>query len=536
MTRHAGQAPPPSNNEDSGKDATAKDEPVSLVLQSILASQGISHREFFERIWQNQPYLLRTVSESCQGSQLQRCYYPREAALGGNGLWRDDRMKTTPWNEMVHQGWKILSAILETAGSDGNDEHEVPLILRNLEVMPRDEALAWYGTSLFSSYLDGCSVVLNHADLLSPYIAALCEDLQCSFPHAYANCYLTPPDSQAVPPHADDRDVLVFQLVGSKDWQVYQTVPIPYPYPNEQVGKAGMPVPPPVLDGPVALSVRLEPGDVLYMPRGMVHQARSTPDRPSFHITVALATHDWTLAGNLGRAIQKRLNEVVDFRRSLLPMAAPADLSSIQKNIDEALERIRLEVTATSILKDMEGRIGNHNNRAFSRRAGRIHQARMDAFNHDGGMRPAREERNGHDVMDGVVGPGAAKAVTYGSIIRASSSAERMHAQKRLATTGTPPPGGGMPITTAAPEYVPPRGLHVREAIGDAIMEIVSKVKADATRSYRVVDLRRLMDAPNVLVCDLSLLSLAKSAVELGAFAVAVTNDDDDDDDETSMR
>ena len=41
----------------------------------------------------------------------------------------------------------------------------------------------------FAAYLDGCSVVINHADGQSPWLAALCDDLQQggTFPHACAN-------------------------------------------------------------------------------------------------------------------------------------------------------------------------------------------------------------------------------------------------------------------------------------------------------------------------------------------------------------
>jgi hypothetical protein len=39
-------------------------------------------------------------------------------------------------------------------------------------------------------------------------------------------------------------------------------------------------------------------------------------------------------------------------------------------------------------------------------------------------------------------------------------------------------------------------------------------------RRCRVIDLRSLLPAPNPLVCDLALLSLAKQAVELGAVAI----------------
>eukprot|EP00961_Rhodomonas_salina_P024806 334057-Rhodomonas_salina.2 len=86
----------------------------------------------------------------------------------------------------------------------------------------------------FYAYLSGCSVVLNHADKQSPSVNALCQALAQDFPHAFANMYLTPPNSQAVHPHSDDRDVLLLQIWGSKRWKIYSD-PIPLPYTDEQV-------------------------------------------------------------------------------------------------------------------------------------------------------------------------------------------------------------------------------------------------------------------------------------------------------------
>jgi hypothetical protein len=41
------------------------------------------------------------------------------------------------------------------------------------------------------------------------------------------------------------------------------------------------------------LEVTLHAGDILYMPRGFVHEAYTTEEEASLHLTIALATHDW---------------------------------------------------------------------------------------------------------------------------------------------------------------------------------------------------------------------------------------------------
>lgn len=182
--------------------------------------------------------------------------------------WNEATVRQSPYEEVIHQGWEVLVQLLKEAGTGklGENETTAPLIFKDMSSVS-DQFSALYNNNAFAAYLDGCSVVFNHADWSSPWIASLCLDLQKSFPHTYANTYLTPPNCQAVNAHADDRDVIVIQVVGSKKWKIYQKIPIPYCYPHEQVGKEGLEVPAEVLNGPVLHETTLKPGDALYLPR-----------------------------------------------------------------------------------------------------------------------------------------------------------------------------------------------------------------------------------------------------------------------------
>lgn len=448
----------------------------SQALKSLLG-QTPEH-EFFQHTWQKESKVYR---------------HSNTESVNISGMWNEDQMLRSPLEEILSQNWHIVIDLLHRAETKTNRkgeggpraEHEIPLIFQNSEVQSQDAVEESYGASLFAPYLNGCSVVLNHADLLSPWIAGLCQDLQKSFPHAYANCYLTPPSSQAVPPHADDRDVFIVQLVGRKNWEVYETVPILYPYPHEQVGKEGLPVPKQVLEGPRALAVTLEPGDVLYMPRGAVHQAHCS-DSMSFHITVALATYDWTLAGLISIATRASMMEMENLRKSIAPTKY-TDAAALQVEIDSAFEAMKEQVTAESIIKTLDARVQQHNNRAFPIRLKLIHEARS----------PVRG--NQQNLRSMTVGLSASQRLSLDSLVRASSPEERSLVSRD--------PGRQ-------------QGLNVREEIAEGIMAIVSQVKQNPSTSYRVLDLRMLVQPPNPLICNLSLLSLAKRAVELGAFAV----------------
>lgn len=305
---------------------------------------------------------------------------------------------------------------------------------------------------------------INYGDLQSPWIAAICNDLQRLFPHAYANCYLTPPHAQAVPPHADDRDVLVIQLVGSKTWQVYQTVPIPYPYPHQQVGKEGLVVPASVLEGPTEISTTLHPGDVLYMPRGFVHQAQCHAE-PSFHITVALATHDWTLAGLVSTATEQTLTRVVEFRQAIVPIMhrgsylSHGDGGALQTKIDAAFTMLREQITAEALLKRLVDKLESHNRRAFSIRMNLIHAARFPTSHTTATVPPG-------DII--IIGPHAALRTTFTTVVRGATADEKASVVAATSTTSDQP-----------------RGLNVREENADAIMDLIARFKQDSTLTCR---------------------------------------------------
>ena len=79
--------------------------------------------------------------------------------------------------------------------------------------------------------------------------------------------YLTPPGTQGFAPHYDDIEAFVLQLEGKKRWRVYnptnkdETLPrfSSRNFAQHELGK-------PIID------VTLESGDLLYFPRGYVHQ------------------------------------------------------------------------------------------------------------------------------------------------------------------------------------------------------------------------------------------------------------------------
>ena len=130
-----------------------------------------------------------------------------------------------------------------------------------------------------------------------------------------ANVYLTPPGTQGFAPHWDDVEVFLLQLEGRKHWRLYGTrtpdEKLPrYSSPNFSQADVGRPT----------LDCVLEPGDLLYMPRGTIHQGNCMPDSHSLHITISTyQLNSWTdlLEKLLPAALSAAAEEDVEFRRGL---------------------------------------------------------------------------------------------------------------------------------------------------------------------------------------------------------------------------
>ncbi|XP_050004665.1 ribosomal oxygenase 2 isoform X1 [Alexandromys fortis] len=94
-----------------------------------------------------------------------------------------------------------------------------------------------------------------------------------------SNVYMTPAGSQGLPPHYDDVEVFILQLEGEKHWRLYSpTVPLAREYSVEPETRIGTPT----------HDFILKPGDLLYFPRGTIHQAE-TPSglTHSTHVTIS---------------------------------------------------------------------------------------------------------------------------------------------------------------------------------------------------------------------------------------------------------
>lgn len=98
-----------------------------------------------------------------------------------------------------------------------------------------------------------------------------------------ANIYLTPPNSQGFAPHFDDIEAFVLQIEGQKEWLVY-----PPRSDQEKLSRESSPNFREDEIGEPKFRQILYPGDMLYFPRGWIHQARTVTNQHSLHITLSV--------------------------------------------------------------------------------------------------------------------------------------------------------------------------------------------------------------------------------------------------------
>lgn len=81
-------------------------------------------------------------------------------------------------------------------------------------------------------------------------------------------CYLvTPPESQGLAPHWDDVDVFVLQMEGTKMWKLHERTESENQYPLTSSGDINFKD---IDDAKLIMQCTLNPGDLLYFPRGTV--------------------------------------------------------------------------------------------------------------------------------------------------------------------------------------------------------------------------------------------------------------------------
>ena len=194
-------------------------------------------------------------------------------------------------------------------------------------------------------YQQGATLILPQLQARHRPLADLCRQLEAEFScPVQTNIYLTPPNAQGFQTHYDNHDVLVMQVEGSKRWRLYDA-PVGTPYRGERFtpGRFAQTEP--------RDELVLNPGDVLYVPRGLMHDAvNEGADEASLHITTGLLAKTW--ADFLLEAVSEAALRTPELRRALPPGFARGAVSSgvFAKTFAEALEAVGRNADIDAVL------------------------------------------------------------------------------------------------------------------------------------------------------------------------------------------
>jgi bifunctional lysine-specific demethylase and histidyl-hydroxylase NO66 len=303
---------------------TTARERARLTLAFLLAPAGISVEEFYQDYWEKKPLHVKCCTSTDTGGSSNASNIDNNSSnssrLDGllslssirktlrehSPLYLGKDLNVTRYQEM-EDGVKrrqTLDASMSTSSKKdtttaqtkanqskkqgNNDKNGIDDDDVCQQQLVADPELVWQHYEQH-----GCSIRLlcPHDEHFSNTIHTLLSLLELEFGCMVgANAYLTPPlASQGFAPHYDDIEAFCLQLQGHKRWKVYEPFHkaerLPrvssgdYTEDDLQKNNANM-----------VLDIVLSPGDVLYMPRGWIHQACTLP--PSSSLSSKSSDHD----------------------------------------------------------------------------------------------------------------------------------------------------------------------------------------------------------------------------------------------------
>jgi ribosomal protein L16 Arg81 hydroxylase len=257
-------------------------------LPSLLAP--VTAATFLEAYWEKQPLIVHRDDPGRYADLFTLA--DLDAILAATGL-RDGDLRVLMDGRQVAFG-----AGPQTDTDDARSEPHAP----GLE-------------TIYEHYRKGATLNLTRLHERWVPLGRLCRDLAAELSAAVqTNVYLTPAGAQGLSEHFDTHDVFVVQVHGSKRWRLYDS-PAALPMGDERYTR------PPAGPGEPVKEFTLGPGDLMYLPRGVVHAATSQ-DEASLHLTIGVIPVRW--ADLVRAAIETVFAADVRYRRAL-PVGFAAD-------------------------------------------------------------------------------------------------------------------------------------------------------------------------------------------------------------------
>jgi len=202
---------------------------------------------------------------------------------------------------------------------------------------------------IYDRYRRGATIVMNSLHSRWAPLQRLCETLGTDIgAMANVNVYITPGGgAQGFDLHHDGHDVFVAQIYGSKEWRLYgMRHQLPFDNGKYREKSAG--------SSRVRQKFCLEAGDLLYLPRGIIHAA-SSQKTASIHCTIGVKPLLWGMV--LKDAVRDIFEEDTRFRRSLPigiardPAAQELVADHARRLIEEVVRRFSADAVAENAIR-----------------------------------------------------------------------------------------------------------------------------------------------------------------------------------------
>lgn len=251
---------------------------------------------------------------------------------------RDDLTRFFPWSELNH--CISMDSLMSGRVRLMRAGREVPIDLVSRRKDNRERVLLAKALHLLCE--QGLSIQLIGLHNLSPKIAALTAALERELrADMQVNAYASFTRGGALPPHADEHDVLILQIDGRKAWKGYG-------------GAEARP-----LKGGIARieqpswEEELQPGDLLYLPRGEVHHATVVGER-SLHLTIGI--QNLKACDSLSWLRERGIQDIL-FREDIAPQG-PGDAADRRSTgIKQALHELVDKLDLRDMLADRDRRV-----------------------------------------------------------------------------------------------------------------------------------------------------------------------------------
>lgn len=208
---------------------------------------------------------------------------------------------------------------------------------------------------IFNKYEEGWTLIIDYLQDFCLPVTRLLRGLEADFGCSFdVSAFLTPKNAPGIDPHCDRTDVFILQIEGCKEWRIFGQADK-----NLSIDLNNLAKP--------THEISLQPGDVLYLPRGFIHQGE-TQTRASLSLSIKpVDTLRWVTF--LKRLLDVASQTETDLRRSvplhrreeIEPKTLEALFLKLHKHIrnKDMLQRA-LSLTQKDLITNMPGMPDSH--------------------------------------------------------------------------------------------------------------------------------------------------------------------------------